>query len=152
MTGTVAVVGTGLIGRAWSMIFARAGWSVRLWDPMEGVAGAAVGLCAEGLRDMATHGLCDDPAAASRIVAADTLEDCLDGAGFIQENGPEVLDGVGAWTRARAAGFLTRTVQRRTDTGLAVRIVRLSTWTARATSPSWAGRLRARCLGPIRCL
>ena len=93
MTGTVAVVGAGLIGRAWSMIFARAGWSVRLWDPAEGVASAAVGLCAEGLRDMAAHGLCDDPGnAASRIVAADTLEECLDGAGFIQENGPEVLD------------------------------------------------------------
>ena len=66
---------------------------MRLWDPAEGVASAAVGLCAEGLRDMAAHGLCDDPGnAASRIVAADTLEECLDGAGFIQENGPEVLD------------------------------------------------------------
>ncbi len=93
VTGTVAIVGAGLIGRAWSMIFARAGWSVRLWDPAEGVTGAAAGLCAEGLRGMAAHGLCDDPGnAASRIVAADTLEDCLDGAVFIQENGPEALD------------------------------------------------------------
>ena len=30
---TVAIVGSGLIGRAWAAIFARAGWTVRLSDP-----------------------------------------------------------------------------------------------------------------------
>jgi len=29
----VAIVGAGLIGRAWAAIFARAGWKVRLTDP-----------------------------------------------------------------------------------------------------------------------
>ena len=29
----VAVVGVGLIGRAWTITFARAGRHVRLWDP-----------------------------------------------------------------------------------------------------------------------
>ena len=29
----VAVVGAGLIGRAWSIVFARAGFDVALWDP-----------------------------------------------------------------------------------------------------------------------
>src|ERR1700733_8282308 len=48
MTETVAIVGSGLIGRAWAMIFARAGWTVRLYDPADGVAAAAVGLCATG--------------------------------------------------------------------------------------------------------
>ena len=36
MTNTernVAIVGAGLIGRAWATIFARAGWNVRLTDP-----------------------------------------------------------------------------------------------------------------------
>ena len=36
MTNTernVAIVGSGLIGRAWATIFARAGWNVRLTDP-----------------------------------------------------------------------------------------------------------------------
>ena len=33
MTESVAIVGAGLIGRAWAMIFARAGWDVRLFDP-----------------------------------------------------------------------------------------------------------------------
>ena len=30
---TVAVIGAGLIGRAWAITFARAGCHVRLWDP-----------------------------------------------------------------------------------------------------------------------
>jgi len=93
MTETVAVVGCGLIGRAWAMVFARGGWRARLWDPAPGVAEAAVALCAEGLADLAAAGLCDDPAAASaRITAAPTLEAALDGAGFVQESGPERLD------------------------------------------------------------
>ena len=29
----VAIIGAGLIGRAWAAIFARAGWNVRLSDP-----------------------------------------------------------------------------------------------------------------------
>ena len=33
---TMAVVGAGLIGRAWASIFARAGWRVRLYDPVDG--------------------------------------------------------------------------------------------------------------------
>lgn len=93
MKQTVAIIGSGLIGRAWGMIFARAGWHVRLWDPAEGVAASAVVLCAEGLRDLAAHGLCEDPAgAAARIVASATLEDAAGAAAFIQENGPETLE------------------------------------------------------------
>ena len=29
----VAIVGAGLIGRAWATLFARSGWNVRLTDP-----------------------------------------------------------------------------------------------------------------------
>ena len=32
---TVAIIGAGLIGRAWSNVFARAGWDVVVWDPVE---------------------------------------------------------------------------------------------------------------------
>ena len=30
----VAIVGAGLIGRAWTIVFARAGFDVALWDPV----------------------------------------------------------------------------------------------------------------------
>ncbi|KAB1074636.1 3-hydroxyacyl-CoA dehydrogenase [Methylobacterium planeticum] len=93
MSESVAIVGAGLIGRAWAMIFARAGWNVRLCDAASGIARAAVPLCAEGLDNLAAHGLCPDPAgAAGRIRAVDDLVACLDGAAFVQENGPERLD------------------------------------------------------------
>lgn len=90
---SVGIVGAGLIGRAWAMIFARAGWDVRLYDAAAGVAEAAVPLCAEGLRSLAAHGLCPDPdTAAGRIRAEDDLAACLDGVAFVQENGPELLE------------------------------------------------------------
>jgi hypothetical protein len=40
----------------------------------------------------------------------------------------------------------------RTGTGLAARIMRLSTWSARAASARWPGKPRARSLGPTRRL
>jgi 2-polyprenyl-6-methoxyphenol hydroxylase-like FAD-dependent oxidoreductase len=43
MTDTkIAVIGAGLIGRAWSIAFARAGCEVSLWDPVDGVAAATI--------------------------------------------------------------------------------------------------------------
>ena len=93
MSQRIAIIGSGLIGRAWAMIFARAGWEPRLWDPVEGVAQGALALCAEGLRTLAGHGLCDDPeGAAARITAVATLEEACAGADFVQENGPERLE------------------------------------------------------------
>ena len=34
----VAIIGSGLIGRAWAMVFARAGWDVAMYDAVDGVA------------------------------------------------------------------------------------------------------------------
>jgi 3-hydroxyacyl-CoA dehydrogenase len=88
--GKVAIVGAGLIGRAWSMIFARAGWDVALHDPVPAALVAAPRLCAQGLAELARHGLCDNAeAAARRISVTGSLTQALDGAAFVQENGPE---------------------------------------------------------------
>ncbi len=93
MTETAAIVGSGLIGRAWAMIFARAGWDVRLFDKAEGVAASAVPLCADGLQNLAANGLCPDPSgAAGRIRAVASLAEALADCTFVQENGPELLD------------------------------------------------------------
>ncbi|MFC3124246.1 3-hydroxyacyl-CoA dehydrogenase [Pseudoroseomonas globiformis] len=93
MSDKVGIIGSGLIGRAWAMIFARAGWQVALQDAAPGVAEQAVGLCATGLRDLAAQGLCDEPeAAAARIRAAPGLAEAVAGAALVQENGPERLE------------------------------------------------------------
>jgi L-gulonate 3-dehydrogenase len=90
---TVAVVGAGLIGRAWAAIFARAGWTVRLYDPVAGQADRCHALCAQALAQLARHGLAADPAGAlARITAVKTLAEALVGVALVQENGPENID------------------------------------------------------------
>ena len=50
-------------------------------------------LVGQGLRDLAEHGLLDDPqAAAARVRAAAGLADALDGAALVQENLPERIE------------------------------------------------------------
>jgi 3-hydroxyacyl-CoA dehydrogenase len=88
----VAIIGSGLIGRAWANVFARSGWQVRLWDPDPAVREAAPGLVADSLRDLARHGLVKDAAAAASSVSSrEFLEDAASEADFVQENGPETL-------------------------------------------------------------
>jgi len=89
----VAIIGSGLIGRAWAMVFARAGWDAAMYDAVDGVADKALGLIAEGLDELARHGLVQDPkAAAARVRAAKSVADALDGASYVQENVPETLE------------------------------------------------------------
>jgi len=90
---TVGIIGTGLIGRAWANVFARAGWDVRLWDPDAAALAAAPGLIEEALGDVARHGLASDLAAAARrLKVSASLEDAVAGATLVQESGPERLD------------------------------------------------------------
>ncbi len=90
---TVAVVGAGLIGRAWAAIFARAGWQVRLFDPAADQAERCRELCREALQQLHSHGLVDDPAGAlSRITVTPTLAEALAGVTLVQENGPEQVE------------------------------------------------------------
>ena len=89
---TAAIIGTGLIGRAWANVFARAGWQVVMWDPDRGQRDAAVGLVTQSLHDLAGHGLvADAEAAARRLRIVPTLAEAVRDAGYVQESGPEVL-------------------------------------------------------------
>ncbi|WP_041711459.1 3-hydroxyacyl-CoA dehydrogenase [Afipia broomeae] len=90
---SVAIVGVGLIGRAWAAIFARAGWNVRIIDPHAPTLSAAPDLIRDELRSLAKHGLAEDPdGAAARVSVASDLADALKDVEFVQENGPEKID------------------------------------------------------------
>ena len=90
---TCAVIGAGLIGRAWAMVFARAGWAVNITDTSEAARTAAPGLLAAALADQARHGLVENAAAASaRIKVAATLAEAAAGADLVQECGPETVE------------------------------------------------------------
>jgi L-gulonate 3-dehydrogenase len=87
MTRTIAVVGAGLIGRAWAVVFARAGCNVRLWDPVPEVRAQVMAVLSE------TCGISgDDPSCLSRVTVCDSIESAVDGAEWVQENGPEQLE------------------------------------------------------------
>jgi 3-hydroxyacyl-CoA dehydrogenase len=89
----IAIIGSGLIGRAWAIVFARGGYEVVLYDSIAGVADQASVLVAEGLDELAAHGLVKDAkGAAARVRPVASLPDALDGATFVQENTAERLE------------------------------------------------------------
>ena len=87
----VAVIGAGLIGRAWSIVYARAGFDVVLWDQFPQAVPAALDFIAERLPELKENGLLkDEPAAVmARIRPVADLADAVRDAEYIQENGPE---------------------------------------------------------------
>jgi len=89
----VSIIGTGLIGQAWAVVFARAGCITTLWDGHAAAARQAVTLIEQQMQTLAQYGLVDDvPGAMARIRIADSLEAAVADADYVQENLPEVLD------------------------------------------------------------
>jgi len=90
---TVAIIGAGLIGRSWTIVFARAGWDVQITDPSAEQLAAAPRLIRQGLDELAAHGLAEDPEAAEqRVSPAASIEEAVAGVDLVQENGPEVVE------------------------------------------------------------
>lgn len=93
MTVKIAIVGAGLIGRAWAMVFARAGRKVALYDIDPAAPVAALQTIEANLADLAANGLVSDPAAIlGQIEPAERLAEALRDAAYVQENGPENLE------------------------------------------------------------
>jgi len=84
----VAIIGTGFIGRAWAISYARAGHDVALWDGQQDAPRAALAYIEALLPDLAANELLDDPPATvrARMSGAPTLQAALDGADHVQEN------------------------------------------------------------------
>ena len=89
-----AIVGSGFIGRAWAISFARAGYEVALWDQSSEAVARARDYIAEILTDLEQNDLLNGNSPETvlkRIVAEADLTEALDGAVHIQENTPEDL-------------------------------------------------------------
>lgn len=84
----VACIGTGNVGRAWAVVFARAGHEVALYDSAPGQAEAAFPLMARTLDQLDEGGmLTEHPAAVlARMRAAPTLAEAVAGARHVQES------------------------------------------------------------------
>lgn len=95
MTQRIAMIGSGIIGRAFAICFSRGGYEVALYDPTDGVAQDAIGRIAETTEDLEDVGLLNGRTAAdvnSRITAVKTMEEAVEGAIHVQENAPERLE------------------------------------------------------------
>jgi L-gulonate 3-dehydrogenase len=86
-----AIIGAGLIGRAWAVVFARGGSLVSLYDAEAGKADAALVWVTGALAEMQAHGLIADAGLVlARISVARDLADALAHADHVQENIAEV--------------------------------------------------------------
>jgi L-gulonate 3-dehydrogenase len=87
--GAVACIGAGLVGRAWAVVFARAGHEVRLYDrDHQAVETVALPTIARILDGLDAAGMLTEPPAAiaTRIRAAPAIEDAVAGAIHVQES------------------------------------------------------------------
>jgi 3-hydroxyacyl-CoA dehydrogenase len=106
MERIAAIIGAGLIGRAWAMVFVRAGWRVRLFDRVSTQLGVARGHIASSLAEQESAGLIGDAAGAlARVSTVDRIEAAVAGVEWVQENLPEevevkreVFRALDAWT------------------------------------------------------
>jgi 3-hydroxyacyl-CoA dehydrogenase len=89
-----AIVGAGSIGVAFALVFARAGWQVRLYDVDRERLRLAGAELRERCDDMARFGLLDEASAVvhARVVAVEVLDEALAGVDLVQECAPEGLE------------------------------------------------------------
>ncbi len=88
----IAIIGAGMVGRSWSILFARAGHPVSLFDNNAETAARAQGIIGESLIDLKEQDLVDDPnAVGRRIQVTSSLGEALNGAIHAQEAVTEKL-------------------------------------------------------------
>lgn len=82
----IAVIGCGVVGSSWTLVFARAGHEVVVHDPSPASAQAALAFVAASL-----DGRPEAQEVLARIRIAETLEEAVAGADYVQESAPERL-------------------------------------------------------------
>lgn len=90
----IAVIGSGRIGRAWAIVFGRAGLDVTLYDADRAMLDGALPAIRDSVADLADHGLIDEAPdrIVGRIAPCMTLAEAVHGAGLVQECIAEVVE------------------------------------------------------------
>ncbi|NIY97015.1 3-hydroxyacyl-CoA dehydrogenase, partial [Salipiger sp. HF18] len=90
---TVAIVGAGLVGQGWAIVFARAGKTVRIFDARDDAEAQIRPQIVAALAEMQAAGLCDAPDDwLARMSFAKTLGDAVGAADYVQESTFERID------------------------------------------------------------
>jgi L-gulonate 3-dehydrogenase len=91
----VAIVGSGFVGRAWAISFARAGHDVALWDADAAAPGHALSYIDGILPELAANDLLNGASpndVRARLRGVANLEDALRDADYVQESTPENVE------------------------------------------------------------
>jgi len=91
----IALVGLGVVGRAWAVNFASAGHEVSIWDERAETIDDALSFVNRVLPALDDHDLLrgEPPLTArARMRRAGSLEEAVEGASHVQENTPEDLE------------------------------------------------------------
>ncbi|MCX8279001.1 3-hydroxyacyl-CoA dehydrogenase [Phyllobacterium sp. 0TCS1.6C] len=89
----VAIVGAGLVGQGWAIVFARAGMQVSIYDERQNAKAGIFSQVENVLADLVEAGLCDDAGTIlSRIRFAADLKDAVAGCDYVQESVFERID------------------------------------------------------------
>jgi len=93
MTEKIAIIGAGLVGSGWAIVFARAGFEVSLYDSVDRAASAALDVIASRLSDLKSFGLLSsEQEVLGRISVAADLRSALADAIYAQESAYEQVD------------------------------------------------------------
>jgi L-gulonate 3-dehydrogenase len=94
MNRRIAVIGSGRIGRAWAIVFARAGFEVRLHDAERAMLDGAIPSIRRSVLDLGKYGLIDEPEEriVSRVTACEKLADAVHDVDLVQENIAEIVE------------------------------------------------------------
>lgn len=90
MSSSVAVIGAGTIGRSFAFLFARSGYTVRVFDPRDDLAEVVSSLQAEVTSAASSQN--ESAAQIGSIEATDSATSAVAGVSFVQESGPEDPD------------------------------------------------------------
>ncbi|KAF4787656.1 Lambda-crystallin like protein [Turdus rufiventris] len=92
----VAIIGSGLIGRSWAMVFAAGGFKVKLYDIAQQQLMSALENIRQQMKDMEKLGVLKGTLSAEQQLAlisvCTDLKTAVEGATFIQECTPENLE------------------------------------------------------------
>lgn len=90
----IGIVGAGLIGRAWAIVFARAGCRVAIYDSLPEAMAQCRTLLLQNIQDLARDRLIDEmpETLMARITPVATLADAVKDADLVQENVRETVE------------------------------------------------------------